>query len=93
MGNVDNVDKKVDGFLLETCNCRKNKEFNIFLLQLLSNYVNCVMHKKIHMLRGMNMWKTWWIVWITLLTKDTFADFIHISGTHSYQHISVDTIF
>lgn len=26
----------------------KNKEFNIFLLQLLSNYVNYIMHKNPH---------------------------------------------
>ena len=33
MGNVDNVDKKVDYFLLETINCRKYKE-NIWILRV-----------------------------------------------------------
>ena len=51
------------------------------------------MHKKIHMSVGKDMWKKMWIMWITLHTKEVFADFIHISGSHSYQHISVDTIF
>lgn len=28
-----------------------------------------------------------------LLTKQTFADFYDISGTHSYQQVTVNTIF
>ena len=49
--------------------------------------------KKIHMLWGKSMWMNWWIMWITLHTKEVFSDFIYVSCPHSYQHISVDTIF
>lgn len=58
-----------------------------------SDYVNCRIHKKIHMFVDKNMWMNWWIMWINLHTKEVFAYFIHISGPHSYQHIAVDTIF
>ncbi len=58
-----------------------------------SDYVNFLIHKKIHMSVGTDMWRSRWIMWITLLSQEVFADFIHISGTHSYQQIIVDTIF
>ena len=46
MGNVDNVDKKVDYFLLETINCRKYEENRGFLNEMLSVYVNFPKGKK-----------------------------------------------
>lgn len=91
--NVDNVDKKVDKFYGKPVDCRKGKVYDIFLPKILSDYVNSLMHKKIHILWGKSMWKNWWIMWITLHAEEAFPDFIYISGSHSYQHISVDTIF
>ena len=91
--NVDNVDKKVDNFYGKPGECRKYQYFSILLIKMLSDYVNSLMHKKIHILWGKSMWKIWWIMWITLHAKEVFPDFIYISGPHSYQHVSVDTIF
>ena len=91
--NVDNVDKKVDNFYWKPGKCRKCQYFSTFLLKMLSDYVNSLMHKKIHILWGKSMWKSWWIMWITLHPKEVFPDFIYVSGPHSYQHVSVDTIF
>ena len=65
----------------------------MFSVKMLSDYVNSLMHKKIHILWGKSMWKSWWIMWITLHAKEVFPDFIYVSGPHSYQHVSVDTIF
>ena len=92
-GNVDNVDKKVDNFYWKPGKCRKCQYFSTFLLKMLSDYVNSLMHKKIHILWGKSMWKSWGIMWITLYPKEVFPDFIYVSGPHSYQHVSVDTIF
>ena len=91
--NVDNVDKKVDNFYGKPIVCRKYEAFGVFSLKMLSDYVNSLIHKKIHILWGKSMWKIWWIMWITLHAKEVFPDFIYISGPHSYQHVSVDTIF
>ena len=91
--NVDNVDKKVDNFYGKPIVCRKYEAFGVFSLKMLSDYVNSFIHKKIHILWGKSMWKIWWIMWITLHAKEVFPDFIYISGPHSYQHVSVDTIF
>ena len=55
-GNVDNVDKKVDNFYWKPGKCRKCQYFSTFLLKMLSDYVNSLMHKKIHILWGKSMW-------------------------------------
>ena len=34
-----------------------------------------------------------WILWIKLLSQEVFPYFNNVSGAHSYQQISVDTIF
>ena len=91
--NVDNVDKKVDNFYGKPGECRKYQYFSILSIKMLSDYVNSLMHKKIHILWGKSMWMNWWIMWITLHAKEVFPDFIYVSGPHSYQHVSVDTIF
>ena len=91
--NVDNVDKKVDNFYGKPIVCRKYEAFGVFSLKMLSDYVNPIMHKKIHMLWGKSMWMDWWIMWITLHSQEVFPDFIYVSCPHSYQHVSVDTIF
>ena len=54
--NVDNVDKKVDNFYGKPIVCRKYEAFGVFSLKMLSDYVNPIMHKKIHMLWGKSMW-------------------------------------
>ena len=33
------------------------------------------------------------VLLMKLHAKEVFPDFIYISGPHSYQHVSVDTIF
>ena len=91
--NVDNVDKKVDNYYGKPVECRKHQYFSVLLMKMLSDYVNSLIHKKIHILWGKSMWKIWWIMWITLHAKEVFPDFIYISSPHSYQHVSVDTIF
>lgn len=68
MGNVDNVDKKVDRILWETRECRILQDFYRFLVQTPSDYVNFYIHKKIHMLSPGSMWMNRWIMWITLDT-------------------------
>ena len=88
-----NVDKKVDNYYGKPVECRKHQYFSVLLMKMLSDYVNSLIHKKIHILWGKSMWKIWWIMWITLHAKEVFPDFIYISGPHSYQHVSVDTIF
>lgn len=93
MGNVDNVDKKVDRILWETKECRILQDFYGFLVRMPSDYVNFLIHKKIHMPLGEYMWMNRWIVWITLESKEIFPDFIYVSRPHSYQQIIVDTIF
>ena len=57
------------------------------------NYVNALSTKKIHMLQTYEMLINMWIMWITLFPEKIFADFMHVSGPHSYQQVSVHTVF
>ena len=92
MGNVDNVDKKVDYFLLETINCRKYKENRGFLNEMLSVYVNFPKGKNPHALWAEHVDDLVDNVDnLTVLTG--FRRFYTHLRPHGYQHVSVDTIF
>ena len=67
--NVESVDNFADKYYLKPAKMQKISINSGFSRISVSNYVDYVMHKKIHMLHRIKMCISMWIMWITYLPR------------------------
>ena len=94
MDNVDNLVDRLDyGKPDSTKKDTKNGKIHVFCEETEKLLCKCLIHEKIHMLIQLFMLINMWIMWITLVGKQVFPNFQHVSGPHSYQQVPVHTFF